>query len=52
MKMGEVKIDNRFVPITLRQSDRVRANKLAKSLARKIMKGEFVISEKVGSILL
>jgi putative methanogenesis marker 16 metalloprotein len=50
MKMGEVEIDDRKVPITLRQSDRARAIKLAKRLNARILSGDFKIAEKVGSI--
>ena len=47
MNMGEIEIDNHIVPITLRQSDRARANKLAKRLKKRIETGSFTVSEKI-----
>ena len=47
MKMGHVTIDGKDIPITLRQSDRARALKLAKRLKQRIINGTFVISEKI-----
>ena len=50
MNMGEVEIDNHVVPITLRQSDRSRAIKLAKRLKKRIELGSFVLSEKIENL--
>ncbi len=50
MEMGEVEIDDKIIPITLRQSDRFRAGKLAKRLKTRILNGSFVITEKVSPL--
>lgn len=50
MNMGEIEIDEHIVPITLRQSDKARAIKLAKQLKRKILNGKFIINEKIESL--
>ena len=47
MNMGEVEIDKHIVPITLRQSDRARAIKLAKRLKKRILDGSFLLAEKI-----
>jgi uncharacterized protein (DUF39 family) len=47
MKMGEVEIDDRIVPITLRQSDRARAITLAKRLKKRLLDGSFTLSERI-----
>jgi putative methanogenesis marker 16 metalloprotein len=51
MNMGNIEIDGKSVPITLRQSDRIRAMKLAKRLKNKILDGSFILSEKIDSLL-
>jgi hypothetical protein len=38
------------VPITLRQSDRVRAEELCERLKARILEGAFLLSEKSGEI--
>ena len=50
MNLGTVKINGRRVPITLRQSDKARAIKLAKQLKKKILNGSFVITEKIADL--
>jgi ferredoxin len=49
-KMGNVSVEGKEVPIVLRHSDRIRAEKLAKILKEKIQSGEFSLSEPVGPI--
>ncbi len=48
--MGKVRLGNKEIPIVLRHSDRIRAEKLAKKLRDKIISGEFELSEPVGEI--
>ena len=48
--MGEVKINDRSIPIVLRHSDRIRAEKLAKRLKKSIISGEFALSEPLDKI--
>ncbi|MHA1300307.1 MAG: methanogenesis marker 16 metalloprotein [Candidatus Helarchaeota archaeon] len=44
-KMGRIKLGNKWIPVVLRQSDRVGANKLAGELKELILKGEFPITK-------
>ncbi len=48
--LGTVSVLGRAVPVTLRQSDRKRAVKLAEVLKQKILEGNFTISEPVSRI--
>ncbi len=48
--LGTIKVSKRNVPITLRQSDRYGASKLATELKKKILAGEFKISSPVSKI--
>jgi putative methanogenesis marker 16 metalloprotein len=48
--MGEVTVDDKHIPVVLRHSDRIRAGKSAKRLKERILSGEFLLSEPVGSI--
>ncbi|MBE0515933.1 MAG: methanogenesis marker 16 metalloprotein [Methanophagales archaeon] len=45
--LGSIEIDNREIPITLRQSDRLRAKKLSEILKRMIVEGEFLLTKPV-----
>ncbi|HUV79561.1 MAG TPA: methanogenesis marker 16 metalloprotein [Candidatus Bathyarchaeia archaeon] len=45
--LGVVTLAGREIPVTLRQSDRKRASQLAAMLKRKILDGDFTISEPV-----
>lgn len=47
---GKVSIPRGDVPITLRQSNRARADKLCKNLKKRIERGEFILSEPTGRI--
>jgi putative methanogenesis marker 16 metalloprotein len=49
-KMGKVTIDKKDIPIVLRHSDRIRAEKIAKKLKELLLTGEFNLSEPVGNI--
>jgi putative methanogenesis marker 16 metalloprotein len=49
-KMGQVTLEDKNIPIVLRHSDRIRAEKLAKKLKSLIFSGEFTLSEPVGHI--
>ncbi|MEX2706128.1 MAG: methanogenesis marker 16 metalloprotein [Candidatus Freyrarchaeum guaymaensis] len=49
-KTGKIPINGKEIPITLRQSDRLGARKLAIDLKRRIEKGEFLLSEPVERI--
>ncbi len=49
-KTGKITVNGKEVPITLRQSDRLGAKKLAIDLKKKIEKGEFLLSEPVDRI--
>lgn len=49
-KMGKISVGEKEVPVVLRHSDRIRAEKLAKKLKEKIQSGEFTLSEPVGPI--
>jgi len=48
--LGIVTISGREIPVTLRQSDRKRAVKLAEMLKRKILDGDFTLSEVAGRL--
>ncbi|MCC7568978.1 MAG: methanogenesis marker 16 metalloprotein [Candidatus Methanofastidiosa archaeon] len=48
--LGSMDIEGTRVPITLRQSNRARADELCESLKERILAREFYLSEKVGSI--
>jgi len=50
MEMGSVEVGGRKVPITIRQSDRVRAERLARDLKARILDGSFTMTEKVGDL--
>ncbi len=45
--LGVVTLSGKMIPVTLRQSDRKRASKLAELLKRQISDGDFTISEPV-----
>ncbi len=47
---GSLSFDSAEVPIVLRQSDKLKALALAKVLKQRILKREFVLTEKVGEI--
>ncbi|MFB0560468.1 MAG: homocysteine biosynthesis protein [Candidatus Lokiarchaeia archaeon] len=49
-KAGKITVNGKEVPITLRQSDRLGAKKLAIDLKMRIEKGEFLLSEPVDRI--
>jgi putative methanogenesis marker 16 metalloprotein len=49
-KMGSVKLDTRDIPVVLRHSDRIRAEKLTKRLKKLLLSGDFTLSEPVGAI--
>jgi putative methanogenesis marker 16 metalloprotein len=51
MNMGSVEINGYNVPITLRQSDKARALKLAKRLKIRILKGDFELGVRVGKLI-
>ena len=46
-KLGRIKIHDKDVPITLRQSNRSKANELAKKLKNQIIEKEFLLTEPV-----
>ncbi len=48
--IGEVKVEDKNIPIVLRHSDRIRAERTAKDLKKRIQQGEFLLSEPVGDI--
>jgi hypothetical protein len=48
--MGEVAVEDKKIPIVLRHSDRIRAERTAKDLKKRILEGEFILSEPVGDI--
>jgi hypothetical protein len=48
--MGNVTVDHKHIPIVLRHSDRIRAQKLAKKLKAQLLSGEFTLSEPVDTI--
>jgi putative methanogenesis marker 16 metalloprotein len=48
--LGNLTFCNAKVPITLRQSDRVRAEELCERLKTRILEGAFLLSEKSGEI--
>ncbi|MDO9539443.1 MAG: homocysteine biosynthesis protein, partial [Methanocalculus sp.] len=45
MNLGTISLDKNDIPITLRQSDRTRAERLCRRLADKIREGSFLLSE-------
>jgi putative methanogenesis marker 16 metalloprotein len=45
MNLGTISLDKNDIPITLRQSDRTRAERLCRRLADKIRGGSFLLSE-------
>lgn len=49
-KLGEVALGEKNIPIVLRHSDRIRAEKLAKDLKSQLLSGEFTLSEPLDSI--
>jgi hypothetical protein len=49
--MGEVEIEGHNVQITLRQSDKARALKLAKRLRNRILDREFLLAERVEKLI-
>jgi putative methanogenesis marker 16 metalloprotein len=49
-QMGNVSLGDKQIPIVLRHSDRVRAEKLAKRLKNKLLSGEFELSEPIDDI--
>jgi putative methanogenesis marker 16 metalloprotein len=49
-KLGKVSIDKTEIPIVLRHSDRIRAEKIAKKLKVMLANNEFSLSEPVGTI--
>ena len=51
MTMGEVVVDGHNVPITLRQSDKTRALKLARRLKDRILDRSFTIYEKMEALI-
>jgi putative methanogenesis marker 16 metalloprotein len=48
--LGVVTLSGREIPVTLRQSDRKRAAKLAEMLKRKILDADFTLSEPAGRL--
>jgi putative methanogenesis marker 16 metalloprotein len=50
--LGSISYQHKNIPIVLRQSDRVKALKLAKLLKTKIEKGDFFIAEPIDKIVL
>jgi putative methanogenesis marker 16 metalloprotein len=49
-ELGIVTVGGKEIPVTLRQSDRTRAVKLAELLRQKIVAGEFTLAEPVSSL--
>jgi putative methanogenesis marker 16 metalloprotein len=47
---GSLRFDREDVSIVLRQSDKIKALTLAKSLKQRILSGEFMLTERVGEI--
>ncbi|MDD1758253.1 MAG: methanogenesis marker 16 metalloprotein [Methanotrichaceae archaeon] len=48
--LGSIRIFDKYIPVNLRQSDRLRANKLAEDLKEKILDGSFKIAPSVERI--
>jgi putative methanogenesis marker 16 metalloprotein len=48
--LGVVNLSGREIPVTLRQSDRKKAAKLAEMLKRKILDGDFILAEPVSRL--
>lgn len=49
--MGRLIVDGKEVPIVLRQSDKLKALSLAKLLRKKMLHGEFLLTDKVAEII-
>ena len=49
-KMGNITLGDKKIPVVLRHSDRLRAEKLSKVLKAKLLSGEFKLSESVDKI--
>ncbi len=49
--LGHITVNDMKVPITLRQSNRARANKLAERLKEEIIGGDFILTEPVGRLI-
>lgn len=48
--MGEVTVVDKKIPVVLRHSDKIRAERTARDLKKRILEGEFILSEPVDEI--